>query len=107
MATNISLAKGGKLNINTTPFGDVRLFVEDEDHGVVVRLSMDEVRALIADLTERAIPTVDLTSTVHTVRGKVIGPEGSPYGVTHDMTCPGCQDTPFTASPRSESYWSS
>jgi len=44
---------------------------------------------------------------VHTVRGKVIGEEGSPYGVTHDMDCPGCQDTPFTASPRSETYWSS
>ena len=44
---------------------------------------------------------------VHTVRGKVIGPEGSPYGVTHDMDCPGCKDTSFTASPRSETYWSS
>lgn len=44
---------------------------------------------------------------VHTVRGKPIGPEGSPYGVTHDMDCPGCVDTPFTASPRSETYWSS
>ena len=44
---------------------------------------------------------------VHTVRGKVIGPEGSPYGVTHDSDCPGCIDTPFTASPRSETYWSS
>lgn len=45
--------------------------------------------------------------TVHTVRGREIGPEGSPYGVTHDMDCPGCRDTPFTASPRSETYWSS
>ena len=27
------------------------------------------------------------------------------YGRTHDMDCPGCQDTPFTLSPRSETYW--
>lgn len=44
---------------------------------------------------------------VHTVRGEPIGPEGAPYGTTHDMSCPGCQSTPFTASPRSETYWSS
>ena len=43
----------------------------------------------------------------HTVGGKVIGPEGVPYGTTHDMLCPGCQGTSFTASPRSETYWSS
>jgi hypothetical protein len=23
----------------------------------------------------------------------------------HAMDCPGCVNTPFTASPRSESYW--
>ncbi len=44
---------------------------------------------------------------VHTVHGKAIGPEGVPYGTTHDMDCPACQDTPFTASPRSETYWAS
>lgn len=44
---------------------------------------------------------------VHTVRGKAIGPEGVPYGTTHDMDCPACQGTPFTASPRSETYWAS
>lgn len=27
------------------------------------------------------------------------------YGERHDMDCPGCQDTPFTLSPRSETYW--
>jgi len=45
--------------------------------------------------------------TVHTVRGLPIGPEGVAYGTTHDMSCPACQDTPFTASPRSETYWAS
>jgi uncharacterized CHY-type Zn-finger protein len=25
----------------------------------------------------------------------------------HTMDCPGCQNTPFTASPRSETYWCS
>lgn len=44
---------------------------------------------------------------VHTVRGLPIPPEGLPYGTTHDMNCPGCAGTPFLASPRSETYWSS
>lgn len=29
------------------------------------------------------------------------------YGERHDMDCPACQDTPFTLSPRSETYWAS
>jgi hypothetical protein len=41
----------------------------------------------------------------HTVGGKADGPW--PYGTTHDMDCPGCAGTSFTASPRSETYWSS
>jgi hypothetical protein len=109
MATNIRLAKGGLLNLNTTPFGDVRIFAEGEDgDATVVRLSMDEVRALINDLTDR-LPAHPLTQpmVVHTVRGQAIGPDGSPYGVTHDYDCPGCEGTAFTSSPRSETYWSS
>lgn len=43
----------------------------------------------------------------HRVRGKPIGPEGIPYGQVHDTNCPPCSDTPWTASPRSETYWSS
>lgn len=43
----------------------------------------------------------------HTVRGVTAGPEGWAYGVTHDFDCPGCAGTSYTASPRSESYWSS
>ena len=42
----------------------------------------------------------------HTVNGKT-SDEGWAYGTTHDYDCPACQDTPFTASPRSETYWSS
>lgn len=42
----------------------------------------------------------------HTVRGQT-SENGWPYGVTHDMDCPACQDTPFTLSPRSETYWAS
>jgi hypothetical protein len=41
----------------------------------------------------------------HTVNGQTSA-EGWPYGTTHDMDCPGCSDTPFTSSPRSEAYWS-
>ena len=43
----------------------------------------------------------------HTVRGGKDAREFGDYGVTHDMDCPGCKDIPFTASPRSETYWSS
>jgi hypothetical protein len=103
MATNIRLAKGGMLNINTTPFGDVRIFAEGEDgDATVVRLSLDEVRALVADLAER-IPA----EPKHTRNGKADGPW--PYGTTHDMDCPACvaSGSSFTASPRSETYWSS
>jgi hypothetical protein len=42
----------------------------------------------------------------HTVKGEYRR-EGWPYGTTHDMSCPGCQDIPFTLSPRSETYWAS
>lgn len=41
----------------------------------------------------------------HKIRGE-IGAKGE-YGQRHDMDCPGCQDTPFTLSPRSETYWAS
>jgi len=44
---------------------------------------------------------------VHTVGGKPIGPEGVPYGTTHDWDCPGCKDIPYLSSPRSETYWAS
>jgi hypothetical protein len=47
------------------------------------------------------------TEPVHTVRGGKPAREFGGYGVTHDMDCPGCQDTSFLASPRSETYWSS
>ena len=43
----------------------------------------------------------------HTVGGKSDGPW--PYGTTHDYDCPAClaSGSSFTASPRSETYWSS
>jgi hypothetical protein len=50
--------------------------------------------------------TVHEAAPVHTVGGKTSA-EGWAYGVTHDMDCPGCKDTPFLISPRSETYWSS
>lgn len=44
---------------------------------------------------------------VHTRGGKADGPWA--YGMTHDMDCPACvaSGSSYTASPRSESYWSS
>lgn len=46
---------------------------------------------------------------IHTVRGVAIGPEGVPYGTTHDMDCSACvaSGASFEATPRSEAYWSS
>jgi len=53
-------------------------------------------------------PKADLAEgPVHTVRGGKPASIFGGYGVTHDMDCPGCKDTSFTASPRSETYWSS
>lgn len=43
----------------------------------------------------------------HWALGEPIDLDGVPYGFPHDLDCPGCVDTPFTASPRSETYWSS
>ena len=44
----------------------------------------------------------------HTVRGET-SEVGWPYGTTHDMDCPACvaSGSSFSASPRSETYWSS
>lgn len=45
---------------------------------------------------------------VHTIGGRPIGPDNpGHYGRTHDFNCPGCIDTPYTISPRSETYWAS
>jgi len=70
------------------------------------------VEATIDDVTvERGYGgewAVELTHRpLHTVRGEPIGPDGVPYGTTHDYDCPGCAGTAYTASPRSETYWAS
>lgn len=66
------------------------------------RAEAERFRALLVTLEEE-----QAAHKVHTVGGKPIPPEGVPYGTTHDYDCPACQDTPFTASPRSETYWAS
>lgn len=43
---------------------------------------------------------------VHTIGGERIGPDNpGEYGRTHDLSCPACEGTSFSASPRSEAYW--
>lgn len=54
-----------------------------------------------------AMGVVAASRPVHTVGGEPIGPAGIAYGTRHDMDCPACQGTPYTASPRSETYWAS
>jgi hypothetical protein len=47
-------------------------------------------------------------SSVHTIGGQPISDTNpGAYGRNHDMACPGCEGTSFTASPRSDAYWSS
>lgn len=66
--------------------------------------------ALAAEAEELAYRqrVADFASAVHTYRGETIV-EGLPYGVPHDYDCPACiaSGASFTASPRSETYWSS
>ena len=120
MATTMRTEDEGVLNINTTPNGRVRLFVEDGcGDRAVVYLTATEAEALISDLRQRiakpeprpllSVPTVDAgpIGKDHTVRGGKPAAQFGAYGVTHDMDCPGCEGTSFTASPRSETYWSS
>jgi len=56
----------------------------------------------------------ETTRPIHTINGKQIdndktSPTYNPgqYGRTHDYDCPGCANTKFTSSPRSETYWAS
>lgn len=49
----------------------------------------------------------EVTTPEHTVRGGKNARIYGGYGITHDMDCPGCKDTPYTSSPRSETYWAS
>jgi hypothetical protein len=106
MATTMRTEDEGVLNINTTPNGRVRLFVEDGcGDRAVVYLTATEAEALISDLRQRIAPVE--STPVHTVRGGKPAAEFGAYGVPHDMDCPGCQGTSFTASPRSEAYWAS
>jgi hypothetical protein len=74
---------------------------------MTVAEALDLAQALVASATAQMVVAAAPPKPVHTVRGKPIGPEGVPYGTTHDYECPACQGTSFTASPRSETYWSS
>ncbi len=67
----------------------------------------DEELGAVIDEAGNPTPTTLSAFKVHTIGGKPPPPEGWRYGQTHDMDCPGCINTPFTASPRSETYWSS
>ncbi len=84
-------------------------------HGLTVAQA-DRMIDHIQYLTEDAIfedEDIPAPKPIHTVDHVAIGTPGTkyakgiPYGTTHDMDCPGCINTPFTASPRSETYWSS
>lgn len=48
-----------------------------------------------------------VTTPEPTVRGGKDARVYGAYGIRHDMDCPGCQDTPYLSSPRSETYWAS
>ncbi len=67
-----------------------------------------EAMAEMAELERRRAELLVSPRIRHTVRGET-SENGWPYGVTHDMDCPAClaSGASFTASPRSETYWSS
>lgn len=102
--------------------GELTVFIETlVDLSAGQSLSERSLDALHDALNERAARKAFAATTiaaagvtiVHTRGGDVIGdpngkyPNGIQYGQTHDADCPGCKDTPFTASPRSETYWAS
>jgi len=73
---------------------------------------LDQARDLSHDLDyivrmTEARAGLGSTEPQHLRQGKPAPPEGWPYGALHDPDCPACIGTAYTASPRSESYWSS
>lgn len=53
-------------------------------------------------------PAEAVARVVHTIGNRPIGTDNpGSYGRTHDFNCPGCVNTSFLASPRSETYWAS
>ncbi len=83
--------------------------VREDGIRLVADLSVAEAVTFISELSSAIGLAVvkPEPKPVHTVRGGKPAAEFGGYGVTHDMDCPGCQGTSFTASPRSETYWSS
>jgi hypothetical protein len=87
--------------------------VREDGVRLVADLSIDEGIALagalisaVADATASAakIAAVQDASRTAQVKPHVLR-KGS--DMFHAMDCPGCEGTSFTASPRSETYWSS
>ena len=60
-----------------------------------------------AESTQRYAETRPVTTPAHTVRGGKDASIYGAYGINHDMDCPGCKDTPYLISPRSDTYWTS
>jgi hypothetical protein len=66
-------------------------------------LSVEE----LDDIRRRPVHTIGRRPINHDVAPDHPDYNPGEYGRTHDTDCPGCQNTSFTASPRSETYWSS
>lgn len=87
-------------------YGQPRLYRAGGSVEVSPRLPAGQMalwmRAFVAGLT------APKSEPVHTIRHEPIGPEGAPYGATHDNDCPACvaNGAPWGADPRSEAYWS-
>ena len=63
--------------------------------------------ALDTDASAAPAGTASPSPPVHTVRGKPAGPERLALRHHPRHGLPGLSDTPYTASPRSETYWAS
>jgi len=70
-------------------------------------VALGAVIGTVTGIRQDLTPDLRTVEVKHTVKGGKPASIYGGYGVTHDMDCPGCKDTSFTASPRSETYWSS
>lgn len=94
------------------PYGLAETQAVEKEVARLTKMGIDEESALtiVADPRFRGEYVRPLPKLIHTIGGRMIGPDNpGAYGRTHDMNCPACvaSGTPYTASPRSETYWSS
>lgn len=87
---------------------DIVIYIPDDEDPTDEQLRMLPILQALADTDVDEVYRAVWALIPHTVRGQT-STTGWPYGTPHDYDCPACvaSGTSFTASPRSETYWSS